>query len=714
MIDKMKTSLKKLAGAAFLFAVLVLTSFSYAQNIRKGFDALNIHDYFKAKHVFEKRLKKEKSPASFGLAQIYYRNNNPFHNMDSARHYIIQAIDNFESIKVKKQTKYNERFGFNMAAATVLRQSISDELFKRARQEDSESGYAKFIADNFWATQVPFAVFLRDSCAFEFAAAASSSEAMQNFLDKYPTSAFEGRAKDLFYRFQFEEQTRLGQEIHYANFIQDFPNNPYISQADQKIFRFYEDKNNIKSYEKFIQTYPKSAYVSEAWIRLYRVFIQENGLAYLNFFKSTYPNYPFMQELEQEIAMLNAQLFPFVRNRKWGFMNHEGKVLIQPKFDFVDAFSQGRAAAGINDLYGFIDPMGAWVIQPQFSDVLPFRFNLSVVFNDKEEAGLINLFGDWIIQPAFKDIIIINDEKVWVENDEHFLLYDIKKNQFSETKYNEISDFIDGLALVANENGYALIDLKGNARFQYADEVFRFGDLFMVSYNDSLALVDEENNLILPFDEYEFAGFNPNGLTPFILKDKLGYLDAEGKIAIQARFDLFPNWELFAGFLNEYAKAYNAKTKKYGLIDDKGSWILQPRYNDVSFFSDIIAAQLTDKWEFINITGQRLNFGVFDRAESFKNGVALVFRAGQVGLINKTGQVVIPIQMRRINRLSDDIIRWEDEDGANWLGFIDGKLIWSEACQRIDLINDNLIRFIVNEEIRYYMIKEKRVITAEN
>lgn len=712
MINKMKTSLKKLAGAVFLFAVILLTNQTIAQNIRKGFDALNMHDYFRAKQIFEKRLKKEKSVASFGLAQIYFRTNNPFHNIDSAHHYIVRSIESYELIKPKKQLKY-QRFDFSMETATVLRQEISNELFFRARQEDSEAGYARFIADNFWATQVPYAVFLRDSCAFEFAAAASTSEAMQNFIDRYPTSAFENRAQDLFYRFQFDEQTRMGQEVHYANFIKDFPNNPYTSQADQKIFHFYEDKNSIKSYEKFIQIYPNSAYVSEAWIRLYRVFIRENGLAYLGVFKSTYPNYPFMQELEQEIAMLNAQLFPFVHKGKWGFMNHEGKVLIEPKFDFVEAFSQGRAAAGINDLYGFIDPMGAWVIQPQFTDVLPFRFNLSVVFNENQEAGLMNLFGEWLIKPAFKDIIIINDEKVWVENEDHFLLYDLKKNQFSITAYYEISDFRDGLALVSEAKGFALIDMKGNARFQYTEEVFRFGDLFLVTFNDSTALVDEENNIILPFNEYEIAGFNSNGLTPFVLKDKLGYLDADGKIVIPARLDVFPNWELFAGFSNGHAKAYNAKTKKYGLIDEKGSWILQPRYNDVSFYSDFIAVQITDKWEYINLSGQRLNLGVYDRAESFEQGTALVIRSGQQGLINKTGQLVVPIEMRRINRISEDLLRWEDGEGALWFANLDGTLIWPEPCERIDIIDDNQIRFIAQGEVRYYIVREKRIISAD-
>lgn len=708
MKDKLKANFLKL----FLLTVVInCGSFSRAQNISKGFQALEIQDYFRSKKIFEKKLKKETSPAAYGLAQIYFRNNNPFYNIDSAHRYIVQSIETFDLLKNKKQVKY-QRFGFSLDALTTLRQDVSNELFARARKQDSESGYALFIADNFWATQVPYAVFLRDSCAFEYAVANGTSDAMTAFMEKYPTSDFQTRAQDLFYRFQFDEQTRLGQEIHFADFIKDFPENPYISQADQRIFRFYEDKNTIKSYEKFIQSYQNSAYLSEAWIRLYRVFIRENGLAYLGIFKSTYPNYPFMQELEQEITMLNAQMFPFLLDGKWGFINHEGKVTILAKYDFVEPFSQGRSAVLMNDLYGFIDPMGNWIIQPQFSDVLPFRFNLSVVYDANGRAGLMNLFGEWLIKPEFNDIILINDEKVWVENEDVFVLYNIKSNQFGTNQYNEISEFVDGLALVSESNGYALIDLKGQVRFSYSDEIQRFGDFYLVSIRDSVALVNDSNKVVLPFDSYEFAAFNPDGLTAFILNEKLGYVNSEGAIAINARLDVFPNWEIFATFNSGYAKSYNQKTKKFGLIDDKGSWILQPKYNDVSFFSSIIAVQVTDKWEFINISGQRLNLGIYDRAESFQNGIALVFRDGMIGLINSKGDVIVPIEMSRINRMTDEFLRWEDAAGKLWFGSIDGKLIWSESCEKIDKIDDYQIRFISNQEVYYYLIKEKRIVSA--
>jgi hypothetical protein len=57
-------------------------------------------------------------------------------------------------------------------------------------------------------------------------------------------------------------------------------------------------------------------------------------------------------------------------------------------------------------------------------------------------------------------------------------------------------------------------------------------------------------------------------------------------------------------------------------------------------------------------------------------------------------------------------LRWEDATGKLWLGANDGTLIWPESCEKIDKIDDYQIRFISNQEVYYYLIKEKRIVSA--
>lgn len=685
---------------------------AFGQSISKGFQALEMHDYFRSKKIFEKKLKKETSPAAYGLAQMYFRNNNPFHNIDSAHRYIVLAIDSYDQYKPKKQLKL-QRFGFVLESLESLRQDVSNEFFHRARQSDTEAAYSQFIADNFWATQVPYAVFLRDSCAFEYAVAEHSSEHMKAFMEKYPVSAFESRAMDLFHRFQFEEETVNGGERDYVEFMNNFPENPYTIEAERAVFNMYEQMNTIKDFEHYISKYPNSIHVDQAWVKLYRLFIRENGLAQLNYFKTLYPNYPFLDQLETEINLLRTQLYAFVQEEQWGFMDHQGQVIIEPQFTFVDDFSQGRAAVYQKGNYGFIDPSGRWVVEPQFSAVLPFHFNMSVVYDDDGNAGLINLFGEWIVKPQYDDIIIVNDEKVWIIQDDQAALFKLKSMQISPKKYDEFLSCPNGLVIVFDGEIYAVINKNEEVLFSYNEEILPFGDLFLVSQNDSMAIVDENNKPILPFDEYTFSGYNKNGLTAFELNGKLGYVNAEGEIHIEPTLDIFPNWNLFANFEAGYAKAYQAKTKKYGLINEQGKWAVTPKYEDLSFYSDLIAVQLSGKWEFVNTLGAKQNLGSFDRAESFKNGLAIVQKDGSQGLINRSGNYILEPEMRSIVFLSEKIVRWVNQDGQLMIGKIDGDVNWSKVCDKIERVNESTIRIISRSEVQYYLIDEERFLSVE-
>lgn len=51
--------------------VILLVNGLEAANLTKAFEALSIHDYFKAKKIFEKGLKKQTTESAYGLSLIY-------------------------------------------------------------------------------------------------------------------------------------------------------------------------------------------------------------------------------------------------------------------------------------------------------------------------------------------------------------------------------------------------------------------------------------------------------------------------------------------------------------------------------------------------------------------------------------------------------------------------------------------------------------------
>lgn len=64
----------------------------------------------------------------------------------------------------------------------------------------------------------------------------------------------------------------------------------------------------------------------------------------------------------------NNGLIAFKNNNKWGFVNEEGKVVIEPQYDNAKSFSYGLAAVYSKGKWGFIDKNNEVVIDYKFKD----------------------------------------------------------------------------------------------------------------------------------------------------------------------------------------------------------------------------------------------------------------------------------------------------------------------------------------------------------
>ena len=54
----------------------------------------------------------------------------------------------------------------------------------------------------------------------------------------------------------------------------------------------------------------------------------------------------------------------------WGFVNRNGEIVINPKYDYVFNFSEGIAAVKVGDKYGFIDTIGVLIVPCEYDEVV--------------------------------------------------------------------------------------------------------------------------------------------------------------------------------------------------------------------------------------------------------------------------------------------------------------------------------------------------------
>ncbi len=201
-------------------------------------------------------------------------------------------------------------------------------------------------------------------------------------------------------------------------------------------------------------------------------------------------------------------------DKKMGFANISGKLIIDAKFDWVNDFSQGLAIVKFNGKFGVIDKKGNFVIQAKFEAIKNFKENVAAVcLNDK--WGFVDKKGKIIIKAKYDFIDDKDDEMVMFgskrglclllskENilgcfheglalariNKKYGFIDKNENWVIEAKYDEVEDFYKGLAIAKLDKKSGLLDKNGRVIVDFLYEKI------LVVNKDIIILV--KNNEIL-------------------------------------------------------------------------------------------------------------------------------------------------------------------------------------------------------------------------
>jgi len=99
-------------------------------------------------------------------------------------------------------------------------------------------------------------------------------------------------------------------------------------------------------------------------------------------------------------ALLHPVLIGKWKTDKWGYINRSGDYVVRPKFDYAFNFSEGLAVVGINEKVGYIDENGILKIKLKFDSASEFIEGRAWVKIDNK-WGFINKNGYFILRPRF-------------------------------------------------------------------------------------------------------------------------------------------------------------------------------------------------------------------------------------------------------------------------------------------------------------------------
>ncbi len=344
---------------------------------------------------------------------------------------------------------------------------------------------------------------------------------------------------------------------------------------------------------------------------------------------------------------LHAYLHPDAG--KVGFIDHQGKFVIKPQYQWIQGFKGNVAAVEVKNLDKSADGT---------------QYNLT------DKFGAINTRGELVVPLEYDTVRALGDGYIMAENDKGWILFDENgKKLCPEPFKRQFTDSGDGLV------GYEEMRKDGSPEFGFLDKAGnrlyttvylhntetparvyndRFGEgLVWASDGKGRMLVDREGKVAARFTN---SGVTLNAEMPFV-----GGLSAVATSFTKddQNFTERSNW----GYVNTkcewvvpgmYAEAHDFSEglgcvklgKLYGFVDTTGKEVIPPQFDDVGQdgFANglcVVSKGKKDAYFFIDTQGKRAIDADYEAAYGFHEGLAAVRVKGQWGFIDKTGKFVI-------------------------------------------------------------------------
>lgn len=308
---------------------------------------------------------------------------------------------------------------------------------------------------------------------------------------------------------------------------------------------------------------------------------------------------------------------------KVGYINLEGKIVIDPVFDEGTLFYEGLASVKVKGRWGVINATGNFVIEPKLWYSCEFRDGLAPNTTKNGIFGFIDRTGRFVIPPKYRVVHPFREGLALVSVGEsgryRYGFIDKTGEEVIPLGFHGAKDFSEGFAAVKLVGRWGYVRQSGlyaiAPRFDGTGEAKRWVDIR--------------------------AGRFVNGLAPvWVGQDQYRFIDSAGSFAFDGEFDEADSFS--------ESRAAVKRGDRYGYIDTKGSIAIECRYTLVRDFSDGLAKVEEENSRigfsppsgFIDRDGRMVIAPKFNSVERFRDGLSLVTTKDTIGYINKSGVLV--------------------------------------------------------------------------
>lgn len=235
-------------------------------------------------------------------------------------------------------------------------------------------------------------------------------------------------------------------------------------------------------------------------------------------------------------------LVPVQYNKKWGYLDTDGRVKIECKYDRATEFDGGYAAVEIRGEFFVLDQSGTEypVNLDRMDNIKRFSEGLAPVYTVDKRVGFIDTHGNVVVEPQYDNVGYFSGGLAWARTSNKLIGFINHQGEWViSPQFEVVKDF-------SPTDGLARVELNG--RRGYVNE---YGEMMYL----------ENTEIIGTFFEGLCKG-RQNGL--------VGFFNTSGEWVIP------PKFKAVRDFKNGYAAAQSGDL--WGLINKEGEWVLNPEY----------------------------------------------------------------------------------------------------------------------------------------
>ena len=380
----------------------------------------------------------------------------------------------------------------------------------------------------------------------------------------------------------------------------------------------------------------------------------ENGLAYAKnngkeFFITT-RNLKLTGDYD-EAGIFTFGRAPVSKNKKWGFIDEKGNLVVPMLYDSVEYFNHnGLSAVKRNGKAGFIDKYGKEIIPVIYEMVKGEQLDDIVIVRKNYKWAFFNNFGKQLTDFLYTDV-----QRAWKGDDTTF--------------------FANGPASVKFSGKYSFLDKNlrsafGNLSFDSATS-FDSNRNAIVMNNGKYGILRNDGNFVIPIQYTAIENYNSNPNPNF-------YLLTKGDRYALLNSDLIKIAESDEEFFNiTYSNqikyiSFKNFSNKYGLVDHKGKIIIPFIYDESLDFQG--------------------------------NAFSIVKRNDKKGIIDINNREIVPLKYSELVQIDDDdadLFIASTHSGASVIN-LNNKLILSG--EEIQSVFNQHLKFIVKRNKKYGIV----------